>query len=359
MPINISDEELANLIKKGETVSFEYKETPNKDIERLSSYFAAFANTEGGLFVIGINKLKETVGFPLEEKERNLISEQAKNCRPQVHIDIEERDYDGKKIVLIYVPKSDNKIHIDSKYRFPVRVGSNLDYLDITGLIPLAREKLGLDYKTEETDSLPRWGEPLFKEEAKTKIKPEEIELFLKAIKGVSKEVRLQGLRELELLTYKRELFDEIRILDAFKGLLDDKEVEVRKNVLSILQLMLRIDNTDESKQKFIDRYSLRIVDLAKNDLSPQVRSEAIGILVDINNECIIEIFTKIILNESDELYNRTRSHSESGSLSSETKLKFKNKLFEELNNSKHSENVRKRIIEVLEDIRKSPNQYY
>ncbi len=118
-------------------------------------------------------------------------------------------------------------------------------------------------------------------------------------------------------------------------------------------------NNTDESKQKFIDRYGLRIIDIARNDQSLEVRSEAIGILVDINNECIIEIFTEIILRENDELYNRARSHSESGKLSSEIKLKFKYKLLEELNHSQHTENVRKRIIEVLEDIRMSPNQYF
>jgi hypothetical protein len=322
MPIKISNEKIADLIKIGESVSFEFKETLSIDIkERLSSYFAAFANTEGGLFIIGINKLKEIVGYPLEEKERNLISEKAKNCRPQIHIDIEERDYDGKKIVLIHVPKSENKVHVDSKIRFPIRVGSNIDYLDITGLIPLAKEKLGLDYKTRETESLSQWGEPLFEEEIRTKAKPEEIELCLKAIEGVNKDVRLQGLRELELLTYKREIFDEIRILDVLEELLNDKEAEVRKKVLYILQLMLRINNTDESKQKFNDIYGLRIVDIAKNDLIPEVRAEAIGILVDINNECIIEIFTKIILRENDELYNRVRSHSESRRLSSETKL--------------------------------------
>lgn len=360
MPIKILNEQIADLIKKGESVSFEYKGTLNDNIKyRLSTYFAGFANTEGGLFVVGINDIKETVGYTLKKGEREYISEQAKNCRPQVYIDIEERDYNGVKVVLINVPKSENKIHVDSKIRFPIRVGSNIDYLDITGLIPLAKEKLGLDYKTKETENLLRWGEPLYGEEVKTKIKPEEIELCLKAIQGVNKEVRLQGLRELELLAYKREMFDEIRILDVLEELLKDKESEVRKKVLYILQLMLRIDNTDESKQKLIDRYSLHIVDLAKNDSSPGVRSEAIGILVDINNECIIEIFTKIILCESDELYNKARSDSGSGRLSGETKLKFKYKLLEELDNSQHTENIKKRIIEVLEDVRRSPKEYF
>jgi len=82
---------------------------------------------KGGLLVFGINELKKTVGCTLKEKERDQISEYAKRCRPQVPIDIEEREYDGNKIVLIYIPKSDNIIHIDIRSRFPTRVGSNLD----------------------------------------------------------------------------------------------------------------------------------------------------------------------------------------------------------------------------------------
>ncbi len=85
MAINISNEQIADLIKKDESVSFEYKGTLNDNLkDRLSTYFAAFANTLGGLLVIGINNSRETIGYHLKEKERDHISEQAKNCRPQV-----------------------------------------------------------------------------------------------------------------------------------------------------------------------------------------------------------------------------------------------------------------------------------
>jgi len=51
MQINISNEELASLIEAGESVSFEYKgELSIENKERLSTYFAAFANTERGSF---------------------------------------------------------------------------------------------------------------------------------------------------------------------------------------------------------------------------------------------------------------------------------------------------------------------
>ncbi|VVB89267.1 Putative DNA-binding domain protein [uncultured archaeon] len=352
MQVNISNSEIATQIRVWESVSFECKETLNKEIkEKLSTYFAAFANTSGGLFIIGVNNSKETVGYSLKKGDREYISEQAKNCRPQVQINIEEeRDYDNHKIVLIYVHKSDNKIHIDNKYRFPIRVGSNIDYLDITGLIPLAKERLGLDYATTKPEILLRSSS--FEERVKTKAKPEEIELCLKAVEWINKEARLQGLREIELLSYKRQMFDEDQILEALEELLNDKEAEIRKKVIEILSIMISSED-DESRQKLIDRYSNQLINIAKADSNLEARSEAIRILVEMNNKHVIEIIIEITIQEKDELFNRIKS-SGFRNLVEETKLEIKNKLIEELNNSKQSENIKNRIIEILEIIRMS-----
>ncbi|CAG1003940.1 hypothetical protein METP3_03562 [Methanosarcinales archaeon] len=352
MQIKISNEEIADLIKKDESVSFEYKGTLNDDIKgRLSTYFAAFANTEGGLFVIGINNLKETIGYTLKERERDQISEQAKICRPQVDIDIEERKYDGQKIVLIYVPKSKYKIHIDNKKRFPTRVGPTLDYLDITGLIPLVRERLGLDYKTTKPEFM--WESPSLGE-VKTKAKSEEIELCLKAIEGATKEARLEGLKELELLIYKRDISDELKVFDLLEELLNDKDGNIQRKVFDILRLIHRVQNDEESRKKLSDKYSTHILNLAEIKSIPEVHSDAIELLIEMDDKRVIEKIIKIILSESDELYNRVKSNSGLRSLSDENKLGFKYKLLEELNNPEQKENIKKRIIDVLYDIRSS-----
>ena len=352
MQINLSNEEIANFIKMWEGPSFECKETLNREIkEKLSTYFAAFANTMGGLIILGVNNSKETIGYSLKKGEREYISEQAKNCHPQVQIDIEEeRDYDNQKIVLIKVSKSDNKIHIDNKYRFPIRVGSNLDYLDITGLIPLAREKLGLDYKTTNPELT--WEIPSSREEVKTKATREEIELCLNCIEALDKEVCLQGLRELELLTYKRELFDELQIFDALDKLLIDKEAEIRKKVIYILELMFRVNNNDESRQKLVDRYITNIINIAETDLNLDVRSEAIRTLVELDHESVIEIIIEVILHEDDEVYTKIRSYCGLRNLGEGTKLKFKSMLIEELKSPEHTENIKERIKDIFEDIR-------
>jgi len=310
MRIRISDEELANLIKLDESVFFEFKGTLSRDVkERLSTYFAAFANTEGGLFVIGISNSKETIGYTLKKGDREYISEQAKNCRPQVHIEIEERDYDGHKIVLIKVPKSYNKIHIDNKKRFLIRVGPNLDYLDITGLIPLLKERISLDYKTSKPEIPSLFDMPSSEgNEVKTKASSEEIDLCLKSFTEATKESRLEGLRELELLLYKRDIFDNLNVFEEFKKLLIDKEEEIRRKSLHVLIIMLRVvereeSQNEESQKKLIDTYKPCVTKLAESDQATQVRSDAIQTLLEMGDDRVIETIIKIILSENDEIY--------------------------------------------------------
>lgn len=354
MPKRISIEELSGLIKSGESVSFEYKETLNREIkERLSTYFAAFANTEGGLLVLGINNSKEVVGCTLKKGEREYISQEAENCHPPVYVDVEEGEFDNKKIILIYVPKSDRTIHTDKNHRFPVRVGSIIDYLDITGIIPLARERLGLTY---------RIGKPEFPvgvlkartKAAKSKALPEDIELCLNAIGGATKEVRLEGLRELELLILYNDISSEPRVFEVLETLLEDTDTEIRISTLDIIKLLIRVTEEDESRKKLIDIYIPDVTNIAKHEPTPEVRSKAVSVLAEISDERIIEPIVSIVLNENDEIYNRLKySFTGRTDLSSTLKRQLKYVLLKELGDPKMPENIRKRIREVIEDSRR------
>lgn len=353
MSNRISNEELANLIKTWESISFECKETLNRELkEKLSTYFAAFANTEGGLFVFGINNSKEMVGYTLEKGEREYISQQAENCNPPVNIDIEEaRQYDNNKIVLIYIPKS-NTIHTDKHHRFPIRVGSNIHHLNIEGLIPLAKERLGLIYGTEGL-KFPAAGFLGGAEEMGTEATPEEIELCLNAIEGTNKDARLQGLRELELQSYTKEMFNDLRILDALEELLQNEEPEIRKKVLFVLFLFLfRARDNGELRQKLIDRYSKHIINISRADLNLEVRSEAIRTSVAMDDQNLIEIIVDITKYESDEVFGKIKAYCGLRNLGYKNKLEIKKKLIDELENSKNTQNINQRIIDVLEIIR-------
>ncbi len=355
MPKGISTEELSNLIKSGESASFEYKGELNREIkERLSTYFAAFANTVGGLFVLGINNFKETVGCILEKGDREYISQEAKNCHPPVYIDVEEGEYDNNKIVLVYIHNDNKTIHTDKNYRFPVRVGSNLAYLDITGIIPLARERLGLTYGMGRTE----FPIGILRERAKivkNKALPEDIELCLNAIGGATKDVRLEGLRELEDLIFKNDLSDRPRVLEVLEVLLKDTDIETRRYTLDIIKIFIRVTEKEESRKKLINRYILNVINLAKHDPNLEVRSSAISVLVEMSDEHGIEPIISIVLNESDEIYNKLKySFNWQREYSSAIKRQLKSRLLKELGDPNKPENIRKRIREVIEESRRT-----
>jgi len=169
----------------------------------------------------------------------------------------------------------------------------------------------------------------------------------LKSIEGATKEVRLQGLRELELLIYKRDISDELKIFDALEKLLEDKDGNIQRKILVILGLMLKVVNDDESKKKLIDKYSAHILNLADSKSIPEVCSDAIELLVEMDDKRVIEKIIRIILSENDDLYNRVKSNSGLRRLSDKTKLQIKSKLFEELSFPENTENIKKRITDI------------
>lgn len=348
MSDRISNEELAHLISSGESVSFEYKETLNEGIkERLSAYFAAFANTEGGILVLGISNSKETIGYTLKQGEREYISQEAQNCHPPVYIDIEEKDYDNNKIILIYVSKS-TMIHTDKNHKFPVRVGSNRVYLDIIGLIPLAKERLGLTYGTGKPELPPA-------NIQEKKVTPEDIELCMNTIKGDTKEVILEGLRDLELfLIWDNKVSDEPRVIDVFETLLKHPEVEVRKKALGVLDRMIRLVKNDESRQK-LAMYSAYVLSIVKSDSDDEARTKSIQVLLGgIGDERVIEPIIDIMLKGSDEMYNMMSKMIESfpWSLKGEIKRQLKSEILMEIGRSNHPDNIKKRLKEFLEKVR-------
>ncbi|MEE9115736.1 MAG: ATP-binding protein [Thermoplasmata archaeon] len=123
-------------------MTLEFKERlSRKVLKGLSTDLAAFANTLGGIIVVGISDSQELVGYTPEKSERNKISTEAANCRPLVRVDFQNLTFERKRYLLIIVPKS-SSLHCDSKFRFPSRVGSITQHLDSAGIIARVRDDL-------------------------------------------------------------------------------------------------------------------------------------------------------------------------------------------------------------------------
>ncbi|MCZ7382683.1 MAG: hypothetical protein O8C64_14075 [Candidatus Methanoperedens sp.] len=189
--------------------------------------------------------------------------------------------------------------------------------------------------------------------EQKKVVTPDDIELCLKTISGDTKEVVLEGLRELEIyLNWNSKISDDPRIIDVFEALLKHSEAEIRIRALDVLNRMISLAENNESRKKLL-AYSLHIVSIAKSDSNNEARSKAIQVLLGvIGDERVVEPIIDVVLNGSEDIYDRIKSIFIQRGIKGEIKRQLKSELLNELKNSKNSEKIKSRIRYYLEQVR-------
>jgi predicted HTH transcriptional regulator len=122
--------ELKDLIEEGENLQCEFKRhftTP----EKIARGMIAFANTKGGYIVFGVDDNKEIVGVESEKSESELIIDAAQNyCEPPLKYSIDYIELQGKELIAVSIPESDNKPHRLQDYQ---------NELDINNAVVLIR----------------------------------------------------------------------------------------------------------------------------------------------------------------------------------------------------------------------------
>jgi len=94
--------ELEFLLKQGEGLKLEFKESFDKNI---SKEMAAFANTEGGRILIGVDDSGNAKGIKITNRLNSELQDIAKNCDPPINIEIETFE----NILIINVKEGANK----------------------------------------------------------------------------------------------------------------------------------------------------------------------------------------------------------------------------------------------------------
>ena len=103
--------ELIELIAEGENINCEFKRKFSSP-EKIAREMIAFANTRGGYILFGVDDNKDIVGVASEKAESELIKDVALNyCEPVLEYYLEYIDVNGREIVVVEVPESDNKPH--------------------------------------------------------------------------------------------------------------------------------------------------------------------------------------------------------------------------------------------------------
>ena len=98
---------IRKLIAQGEHQRLDFK-FEISDSKKIARTLAAFSNTDGGKLLVGVKDNGAIAGVRSEEEFYMVEAAAQMYCRPQVEFATREWNVDGKKVLEIDIPKSDN-----------------------------------------------------------------------------------------------------------------------------------------------------------------------------------------------------------------------------------------------------------
>lgn len=99
------------LIEEGEGFEVEFKRKVSSP-EKIARALIAFSNTKGGYILFGVDDDGSIIGVESEKSEVDLILEAGTHfCDPEVDPVIDIVAFDGKDVIVAYIPESPSKPH--------------------------------------------------------------------------------------------------------------------------------------------------------------------------------------------------------------------------------------------------------
>lgn len=146
-------EELLQLVKNGENQEVEFKEGCPANPE-LSQTICAFANTDGGYFILGITRQGEIKGLSCNIDK---LQQDIANANQAIHslpiITTTLQDIDTKKIVIIEVSKANDKNAHTFRGAVYVRIGSTTRKLEGQSLFDFLKNKQILCFDEQNSEA--------------------------------------------------------------------------------------------------------------------------------------------------------------------------------------------------------------
>src|SRR5690554_6331720 len=123
--INTVGKKLKELIAEGEHQQQDFKYAIN-DSKKIARSLAAFANTNGGRLLVGVKDNGRVAGVSSDEEYYMIEAAANMYCQPPVQFETTLWEEDGKTVLEVIVPKSEQKPHKaptkDGDYKVYVRV---------------------------------------------------------------------------------------------------------------------------------------------------------------------------------------------------------------------------------------------
>jgi len=119
------NKQLQRKIEEGEHQRQDFKFAIN-DSKKIARSLAAFANTNGGSLLLGVKDNGKIIGVSTDEEIYMIEAAAKTHCTPPVHFDTMEWKSEGKTVLEIKIPKSENKPH-----KAPTKEGKNMVYVRV------------------------------------------------------------------------------------------------------------------------------------------------------------------------------------------------------------------------------------
>lgn len=135
--------QLRELIACGENLNVEFKQKFS-EYEKIAKEIIAFANTNGGFIIFGINDNGKIFGVDSEKEIAELVEYSNKNyCQPKIIYSLHYIEIDNKEIVVVEVPESKNKPHRIEDYKSKLDLNTSLVYIRVNDKsVPASKEMI-------------------------------------------------------------------------------------------------------------------------------------------------------------------------------------------------------------------------
>lgn len=137
--MNITKQQLLDLIQRGESLTLEFKECKNGI--SLSTYetVCSFLNRHSGTLLLGVNDLGEITGInpnSIAQIRKNFINtiNNSQKLHPTYYLTIDEYQLDGKTILYIFIPES-SQVHRCNGRIYDRNEDGDFDITDHTQLV--------------------------------------------------------------------------------------------------------------------------------------------------------------------------------------------------------------------------------
>jgi predicted HTH transcriptional regulator len=121
-------QKIKKLIEQGEGVSLDFKQLIQNP-HKIAKSMVSFANTHGGILLIGVRDNGSIAGIKAEEEFHMLELAASFYAKPEIKFTVEPHTIEGKSVLLVTIPIGENQPYYakgeDEKWWVYVRVNDN------------------------------------------------------------------------------------------------------------------------------------------------------------------------------------------------------------------------------------------